>query len=66
MSEEVTISAAAPVVDTKKTTTGASFTADVLEKIPTARDPWQIINMTPGVQAGPQRRRFVLGPAGRP
>jgi hypothetical protein len=23
-----------------------------LEKIPTARDPWQIINMTPGVQAG--------------
>jgi len=52
MSEEVTISAAAPVVDTKKTTTGASFTADVLEKIPTARDPWQIINMTPGVQAG--------------
>ena len=52
MSEEVTISAAAPVVDTKKTTTSASFTADVLEKIPTARDPWQIINMTPGVQAG--------------
>jgi len=52
MSEQVTISAAAPVVDTKKTTTSASFTADVLEKIPTARDPWQIINMTPGVQAG--------------
>jgi hypothetical protein len=52
MTEEVTISAAAPVVDTKKTTTGATFTADVLEKIPTARDPWQIINMTPGVQAG--------------
>ena len=30
---------------------GATFTADILEKIPTARDPWQIINMTPGVQA---------------
>jgi hypothetical protein len=52
MTEEVTISAASPVVDTKKTATGATFTADVLEKIPTARDPWQIINMTPGVQAG--------------
>ncbi len=52
MSEEVTISAASPVVDTKKTATGATFTADILEKIPTARDPWQIINMTPGVQAG--------------
>ncbi|GMV22500.1 MAG: hypothetical protein AMXMBFR57_24490 [Acidimicrobiia bacterium] len=52
MTEEVTVSAAAPVVDTKKTTTGATFTADILEKIPSARDPWQIINMTPGVQAG--------------
>jgi hypothetical protein len=52
MTEEVTISAVSPVVDTKKTTTGATFTADILEKIPTARDPWQIINMTPGVQAG--------------
>ena len=52
MTEEVTVSAASPVVDTKKTTTGATFTADILEKIPTARDPWQIIGMTPGVQAG--------------
>jgi hypothetical protein len=52
MTEEVTISAVSPVVDTKKTATGATFSADVLEKIPTARDPWQIINMTPGVQAG--------------
>ena len=52
MTEEVTVSAASPVVDTKKTTTGATFTADILEKIPTARDPWQIIDMTPGVQAG--------------
>jgi hypothetical protein len=52
MSEELTVSAAAPVVDTKKTRTGATFTSEILEKIPTAREPWQIINMTPGVQAG--------------
>ena len=52
MSEEVTITAASPVVDTKKTSTGATFTSDVLQKIPTSRDPWQIINMAPGVQAG--------------
>jgi len=52
MSEEVTISAVSPVVDTKKASTGKTFTAEVLEKIPTARDPWQVINMTPGVQAG--------------
>ncbi|MGE3342457.1 MAG: carboxypeptidase regulatory-like domain-containing protein [Vicinamibacterales bacterium] len=52
LTEEVTVSAAAPIVDTKKTSVGATFTSDILEKIPTARDPWQIINMTPGVQAG--------------
>src|SRR5688572_2223481 len=52
MSEELTVSAAAPVVDTKKTTSGATFSSEILEKIPTARDPWQIIGMTPGVQAG--------------
>src|ERR1051326_1509087 len=32
MTEEVTISAASPVVDTKKASTSATFTADVLEK----------------------------------
>ena len=52
MSEELTVSAAAPVVDTKKTNSGATFSSEILEKIPTARDPWQIIGMTPGVQAG--------------
>ncbi|HUL73421.1 MAG TPA: carboxypeptidase-like regulatory domain-containing protein, partial [Vicinamibacterales bacterium] len=52
VSEEMTVTAAAPVVDTKKTSTGATFTKDILENIPTARDPWQIIGMTPGVQAG--------------
>ena len=50
--EEVMVSAAPPVVDTKKTTTGGTFTKEILENIPSARDPWQIINMTPGVSAG--------------
>lgn len=52
LTEEVTVSGASPVVDLKKTSVGAVFTLDVLEKIPTARDPWQIIGMTPGVVAG--------------
>ncbi|HEX6322494.1 MAG TPA: carboxypeptidase-like regulatory domain-containing protein, partial [Vicinamibacterales bacterium] len=52
MTEEMTVSAVSPVVDVKETTTGAVFDANILQKIPTARDPWQIINMTPGVQAG--------------
>jgi Carboxypeptidase regulatory-like domain len=46
---EVTVTAASPVVDTKKTTTGGTFTQDVLQNIPTARDPWQVVNMAPGV-----------------
>jgi hypothetical protein len=50
MTEQVTVSSVSPVVDTKKVTTGAVFTSEILEKIPTARDPWQIVNMTPGVQ----------------
>ena len=50
MTEEVTVSGASPVVDTKRTTTGATFDVDTLEKIPTARDPWMIIYMAPGVQ----------------
>jgi hypothetical protein len=50
MTEEVTISAVSPVVDTKKTTTGGTFTAEVLDKIPVARDPQQIVNMAPGIQ----------------
>ncbi len=52
LTEEVTVSGASPIVDLKRTTTGSVFTADVLEKIPSSRDPWQIIGMTPGVRAG--------------
>jgi hypothetical protein len=47
--ESVTVSAASPVVDTKQTTTGATFTAEVLQGIPTARDPWVLLEQTPGV-----------------
>jgi hypothetical protein len=50
MTEEVTVASEAPVVDLKKTTTGATFNQQILDNIPTARDPWQIVNMTPGVQ----------------
>ena len=50
MTEEVTVSAASPVVDTKRTTIGGTFDLPTLEKIPTARDPWMVIYMAPGVQ----------------
>jgi hypothetical protein len=50
LSSEVSVSAAPPVVDTKRTTTGATFSRETMENVPTARDPWQVINMAPGVQ----------------
>ena len=47
--ETVTVTGASPVVDTKQTTTGATFTTEVLQGIPTARDPWVLLEQTPGV-----------------
>src|SRR5579864_854029 len=49
LEEAVTVISESPLVDTKKTTTGGDFTADQMLKIPTARDPWQVINMAPAV-----------------
>jgi hypothetical protein len=47
--ETVTVTGESPVVDTKQTTTGATFTQDMLQGIPTARDPWVLLEQTPGV-----------------
>ena len=47
--EVVNVTAASPIVDTKNTTTGAVINREVLDTIPTARDPWVALNMVPGV-----------------
>jgi carboxypeptidase family protein len=47
--EVVNVTAATPVVDTKNTAVGAVFNRETLDVIPTARDPWMVINMVPGV-----------------
>jgi hypothetical protein len=49
METQVTVTADSPIVDTKSTRTGATFTLDVLQSIPTARDPFQVMNLTPGI-----------------
>jgi hypothetical protein len=49
VAETVTVSGVAPVVDTKTTASGANFTRELLENIPSSRDPWVIIEQTPGV-----------------
>ncbi|HEX2456709.1 MAG TPA: carboxypeptidase regulatory-like domain-containing protein [Vicinamibacterales bacterium] len=47
--ETVTVSGESPIVDTKSTTIGTNFNKDMLEKIPSARDPWVILEQTPGM-----------------
>lgn len=47
--ETVTVAGESPVVDTKQTTTGATFTQEMLQGLPTARDPWVLLEHTPGM-----------------
>jgi hypothetical protein len=48
--ETLTITGESPVVDVKSTTTGTSFTEELLEDIPTARDIWASMAQAPGFQ----------------
>ena len=47
--ETVTVTGESPVVDTKQTTTGATFTQDMMQSLPSARDPWVLLEQTPGM-----------------
>jgi hypothetical protein len=49
-SEQVVVTGEAPVVDTKKTGASTAFNQDYLKNIPSARDPWVILDQTPGVE----------------
>jgi hypothetical protein len=48
-SESITVTAEAPLLDVRKAGTGATITKVELEKVPTGRDPWVILQQTPGV-----------------
>ena len=47
--EEVTVTAVSPVVDTKRTSVGQNVTQEVLQSLPTARDPWVVLQMAPSI-----------------
>ena len=49
LSEEFTVIGETPAVDTRRTGTGDSFSRDYLEDVPSARDPWTIIDQSVGV-----------------
>jgi len=47
--EEVTVTAISPVVDTKRTSVGMNVTQEILQSLPTARDPWVVLQMAPSI-----------------
>lgn len=47
--ETVTVSGVSPVIDTKSTTLGTNFNRESLDSVPSARDPWVILEQTPGM-----------------
>jgi hypothetical protein len=49
LEEQVTVVAESPIVDMKKTGISASFTKEMLQEIPSARDPWVILQQAPGI-----------------
>jgi hypothetical protein len=45
----ITVTSESPLLDERKISTGTTVSQTELEKIPTARDPWVILQQTPGV-----------------
>ncbi len=47
--ETVTVTGESPLIDTKATGTKSSFDLESLQNLPTARDPWVMLEKTPGI-----------------
>ena len=47
--ETVTVSGESPIVDTKATTAKTTFDLDTLQNLPTARDPWVMLQQVPNI-----------------
>ena len=45
----ITVTAESPLLDERRISTGATISQTELEKIPTSRDPWAVLQTTPGV-----------------
>jgi len=49
--ETISIMAATPMLDSRKTTAATNVTQELLQTLPTARDPWAILEMVPGLMS---------------
>src|SRR5580765_5068905 len=45
----ITVTSESPLLDTRKQSSGTTFNNEELKSIPTARDPWVMLQQTPGV-----------------
>lgn len=49
VAETIRVTGESPIVDMATTKTGASFSRETLDALPSARDPWVILEQTPGM-----------------
>jgi hypothetical protein len=49
VTESITVTGEAPLLDVRKAGTGVNVSKVELEKVPTSRDPWTILQQAPGV-----------------
>jgi hypothetical protein len=49
VTQQVEVTAEAPVLDNKKTGTSTNISAEELQEVPSSRDPWVVLQTVPGV-----------------
>ena len=49
LEEQVTVIGQTPVIDTKRTQVGVNITSEMIMRLPTARDPWVLMQISPGM-----------------
>ncbi len=47
--EEIVVTGKANVVDTRRTTVGMNVTKEALQSLPSARNPWSVLSLVPGI-----------------
>ena len=75
VAESITVTAEAPLLDTRKTGSATNIAKVELEKVPQARDPWAVLQTAPsvqvdrinvgGTQSGQQSVYYAKGALGR-
>ena len=50
VSESITVTAEAPLLDVRKSGTGVNITKVEMDKVPSSRDPWTVLESAPSVQ----------------